>query len=332
MSLIYNFFNDTNPSPQVQNDQILSNLSIRCDPRTIGPSDTFLNMKSRAGKVGVEDNICDLDVANLSVAELKINAELTTGKINASSLSGGTANSEYIFFNNSTGKFEIGSTEVHIGKNAGLPTGNPAGIQGDNAIAVGFSAGISNQGKESIAIGRGAGGNGGGGPQTGEAQQEFAIAIGTGAGTLKQGKESIAIGHNTASFKQGEESIAIGRGAGSSTPNNTIGANSIIIGDFNSQPTPNPVGPNSLTLNSTGLDIFFNNSPQANELRIATLPLGLATATTGGLKSITITSTYPVPPPLGSGNFNIPQQSFDPFSHYLVYDPLTGEIRLCPLV
>jgi len=320
MSLIYNFFNDTNPSPQVQNDQILSNLSIRCDPRTIGPPNTFLNMKSRAGKVGVEDNICDLDVANLSVAELKINAELTTGKINASSLSGGTANSEYIFFNNSTGKFEIGSTKVHIGTNAGLPTGT--GIQGDNAVAVGSGAGISNQGNESIAIGRGAGGNGGGGPNQDDAQKARAISIGSGAGALDQGIDAIAIGQNTAGVRQGEESIAIGRGAGFST--GTIGANSIIIGDFTSLSQSSSIGSQSLTLNSTGQDIFTGNPPQANELRIATLPLGPSTATTGGLKSTT-TELYP---PVVGGNFNIPSGSF---SHYLVYDPLTGEIRLCPL-
>ena len=243
MSLIYNFFNDTNPSPQVQNDKILSNLSIRCDPRTIGPPNTFLNMKSRAGKVGVEDNICDLDVSNLNVAELKINAELTTGKINASSLSGGTANSEYIFFNNSTGKFEIGSTKVHIGTNAGLPTGT--GIQGDNAVAVGSGAGISNQGNESIAIGRGAGGNGGGGPNQDDAQKARAISIGSGAGALDQGIDAIAIGQNTAGVRQGEESIAIGRGAGFST--GTIGANSIIIGE---QEEADSIGNNEDCMNS----------------------------------------------------------------------------------
>ena len=51
---------------QIQNDLSTSNVMINCDPRLKGPEGSVLDVKSRAGKVGVEDDICDLTVSNLS--------------------------------------------------------------------------------------------------------------------------------------------------------------------------------------------------------------------------------------------------------------------------
>ena len=73
---VFNFNSGKNMSayPQIQNDLTATNLNLHCDPRTVGPTGTFLDMKSKAGKIAVEDDICDLNVANLTVnGKLKAN-------------------------------------------------------------------------------------------------------------------------------------------------------------------------------------------------------------------------------------------------------------------
>lgn len=77
--------------------------------------------------------------------------------------------SDYLFWENSSNSWQVGSEEIHIGKNSGLASqginaisiGNSAGqdTQGLNSIAIGNSAGNTNQGSDSIAIGYYAGYN-----------------------------------------------------------------------------------------------------------------------------------------------------------------------------
>lgn len=52
---------------QIQHDLSTSNIMVNCDPRLKGPEGSSLDVKSKAGKIGVEDEICDLNVANLTV-------------------------------------------------------------------------------------------------------------------------------------------------------------------------------------------------------------------------------------------------------------------------
>jgi len=52
---------------QIQHDLSTSNIMVNCDPRLKGPKGSALDVKSKAGKIGVEDEICDLNVANLTV-------------------------------------------------------------------------------------------------------------------------------------------------------------------------------------------------------------------------------------------------------------------------
>ena len=61
---VFNFNSGKNMSafPQIQSDLTATNLNLHCDPRTVGPTGTFLDMKSKAGKIAVEDDICDLTV------------------------------------------------------------------------------------------------------------------------------------------------------------------------------------------------------------------------------------------------------------------------------
>ena len=55
--------------PQIQSDLTATNLNLHCDPRTVGPKGSALDVKSKAGKIAVEDDICNLTVANLTVTE-----------------------------------------------------------------------------------------------------------------------------------------------------------------------------------------------------------------------------------------------------------------------
>jgi len=85
------------------------------------------------------------------------------------------------------------------------------------ATAIGYAAGFSNQGCNSIAIGCNAGCN---------TQATYAIAIGNTAGQSNQGCNSIAIGCNAGQLTQSIYSLALGFQAGC----NTQGCNSIAIG------------------------------------------------------------------------------------------------------
>ena len=68
---VFNFNSGKHKSafPQIQSDLTATNLNLHCDPRTVGPKGSTLNVKSKAGKIAVEDNICNLTVANLTVTE-----------------------------------------------------------------------------------------------------------------------------------------------------------------------------------------------------------------------------------------------------------------------
>jgi hypothetical protein len=90
----------------------------------------------------------------------------------------GTYWSDYLFWNDVSFAWDIGSSEVHLGKNAGQ-TG-----QGISSVAIGDSAGQFNQGDKSVAIGYQAG-------YTGQGQN--AVAIGHRAGYTGQHNNTIVL-------------------------------------------------------------------------------------------------------------------------------------------
>ena len=63
----------------------------------------------------------------------------------------GVSYSDYLYWNDSSGSWQVGSEKVHIGRDAGKTT------QSENAIAIGRQAGEISQGTNSIAIGNLAG-------------------------------------------------------------------------------------------------------------------------------------------------------------------------------
>ena len=69
------------PGQQVKRDRDLSNVTIQCDPRAVYPdNESSVNNRFRkreAGKIAVEDDVCNLNVANLTVnGKLTLNSEI----------------------------------------------------------------------------------------------------------------------------------------------------------------------------------------------------------------------------------------------------------------
>lgn len=218
---------------QIQHDLSASNVMINCDPRLKGPTGSSLDVKSRAGKIGVEDDICDLTVNNLTVTGT------LTAKFDGSNLDGGTNYSDYLFYDNASKCFAVGGDQVHLGTNAlaAQTTGNLLPTQAENTIAIGNGAianatGAASVNKDisgAIVIGKNAmheiiGTTG--------ADHSNVIAIGTNAMEkmgLQPNTGNIAIGsgamQNTAvsSFHPREGCIAIGQDAMSDFTN--VGVN-----------------------------------------------------------------------------------------------------------
>ena len=113
----------------------------------------------------------------------------------------------------SAGKTNQQDSCIAIGKSAGRDD------QQFSAIAIGINSGLSNQGEDSVAIG-----NGGGRVSQGESS----IAIGAAAGINSQGDNAVAMGTLSASLNQGEKSVAIGFYAGQ----NIQGNHALAIGDL----------------------------------------------------------------------------------------------------
>ena len=152
-----------------------------------------------------------------------------------------------------------GPSEIALGESAGLTN------QSDEAIAIGKDAGTTTQGYRGIAIGKGAGTTTQGqlaiaiGYQAGEtAQESWATAVGFVAGTNTQGEEATAVGAHSGQVGQGAGATAIGVSAG----NVGQGADAVAIGK---EAGPLNQAANSIVINATGNTL---NNTQAGSLRI----------------------------------------------------------------
>jgi hypothetical protein len=120
-----------------------------------------------------------------------------------------------------------GSNSVAIGTQAGQTN------QSANATAVGNSAGFTNQGVNAVAVGIGAGATNQStsatavGVNAGNSSQgQSAVAIGNGAGQVSQGTDAAALGNSAGFSSQGSQAIALGTIAGYDRQ----AANSVAIG------------------------------------------------------------------------------------------------------
>ena len=276
--------------PQLQNDISASNFSVNCDPRSVGPIESSINSSSRAGKLAVETDICDLTISG----DLTVNG-LIFAKFSATDLTGGTNYSDYLYFDDTTDCFAVGSEEVHIGANATT-------VANTKAIAIGASAKVSGTNSSSaVAIGVDA-----------EATAGSAIAIGDTANV--SAAQAIAIGKSAKVSGTSGNSIAIGANT------KITDDNSIVIGEQTATDQKS-----CLYLNSSGAVVDDNPTggvgPADNVLKIVTVPLQPPGTGVSGLKKVS-TSSITIP--------QIPGGTDSRFTHYLVYDPNSGEIQICP--
>jgi hypothetical protein len=240
----------------------------------------------------VETDICDLTISG----DLTVNG-LIFAKFSATDLTGGTNYSDYLYFDDTTDCFAIGSEEVHIGANARTLAASKAIAIGANADATGATS------SSAVAVGVDA-----------QALSGSSIAIGDTA-SVSDAAQAIAIGKNAKVSDAGNNGIAIGANT------EITKDNSIVIGEQTATEQPN-----CLYLNSTGAALNDNTGPvgttgQPNVLKIATLPPGPA----GGMLQVGTTSLTTS----GATSLTIPGNTDSRFTHYLVYDPLTGEIQIC---
>lgn len=246
----------------------------------------------------------NVNISSISVSTLSSNT-ISTGLINGVvPISSGTYYSDYLFWNNTANKWDIGNSTIHIGSFAGSTS------QGQYSIAIGYYAGLSSQNTSSIAIGTNAGsfsqstlaiaiGNNAGntgqqakaiaiGNYTATNNQSIAaiaigdfsaqvnqgycgIAIGTVAGTYNQSTFAIAIGTNAGTYYQSTNAIAIGTYAGSTSQ----GQNSIAIGSYAGQLNQSS---NTIILNASGINVSSVSSSAfyVNPIRNDTTP-GIST-------------------------------------------------------
>jgi len=274
-------------SSQIQKDLFTSNVTVNCDPRIKGPKNSPLDIQSISGNLAVENDICDLTVSDLTVK-----GELFA-KLKPSNLNGGKNYSDYLFYDDATECFAVGSEEVHIGANARATA--------TNAIAIGKNANATGQfGSSAVAIGVDA-----------EAGSASAVAIGDTA--VVNASQAIAIGKNAKVSGNFGFSIAIGPGA------EVANDFSLVIGQDTTTSRSN-----CLFLNTSGEPLNDTSGVSVaadNVLKIATLPLGSA-ANQGGIKQVGTNTISPNPLNPGGADSR--------FTHYLVYDPLSGEIQICP--
>jgi hypothetical protein len=184
-----------------------------------------------------------------------------------------------------------GPTRIALGRNAGGSSdadgyggyggyGAYGGGSSPFAIAIGNSAGRTNQGGAAIGIG----------VATGYTDQGAgAIAIGLTAGNVYQGLSAIAIGESAGNSSQGDNGVAIGNTAGYTNQ----GANAIAIGK-NAGKTNQPAG--SIVINASGNELNGN----ATGLYIDPIRISTATDYVAYYNPTTKEVTYG-PAPTGGG-------------------------------
>ena len=173
--------------------------------------------------------------------------------VDPSSLPAGTTRGNYLFWDEKKASFQVGSSEISIGDNAGLDQGEGAvsigsfncpGLQDIGGTVIGngccYNNGRGTQGVGAVAIGR-------------------AVCLG---GNQQTG--SVAIGNSTASFGQLERSIAIGVSAGYAgtripQPEGQIHINT--ISDIVTPKTqPNALYIEPIRVSSFGNPLLYNSS------------------------------------------------------------------------
>jgi hypothetical protein len=207
---------------------------------------------------GVQPLLADISTGPISLNPSNGNFNIvSTLKLTQSELAiglgaGGTQGIGAVAIGLSAGQTNQGAASVAIGSNSGATN------QGGGSFAIGSLAGFSNQGAGCIAIGASAGQTSqtAGGIAIGNssgttAQGNGALAIGGSSGNANQGASAVAVGTLSGNANQGAAAVAIGLGAGSGLSSGQ-GANAIAIGNLAGYDSQTA---GSICLNATGVAV-----------------------------------------------------------------------------
>jgi len=150
------------------------------------------------------------------------------------------------------------------------------------------------------------------------AQGDDTVAIGFGAGATSQNQASVAIGLNAGNNTQGQRAVAIGVSAGSQNQ----GDGSVAIGD---KADINGNSANCLSINSSGGNL---NNTGVRSFTLATV------APNTGVAGISAVGGLPDAANKAGGvaaaqTIRVPTNILQ-FSHYLAYNPGSGEVIIVP--
>ncbi len=257
---VFNFNSGKNMSayPQIQSDLTATNLNLHCDPRTVGTyfldpqGNRVLDVESKAGKIAVEDDICNLTVnGNLTVVgEIILNGEIldVQGFLTNPLQVNIDANNKNI-----TGAANIGATQVDTSRVVGVTAATTTGPQGLLSILPSGQAVTGNFTAQQL--------------QVGNAQRPGNVIIETGGcdadntapGASNIGRLDLRINQlDPQLVAQAQYLINIGSEMGAA--NSGGGAKSQII-QIGTAPTSTSTNTSSVTIgNSTGTLGFFQSN------------------------------------------------------------------------
>jgi len=178
---------------QMQRDSVLSSLSVACDATTVLPKNNLLYKEPRDGKAAISVDVCDLEVANLTVTDTLIAQNGQIANLGLDTLDGRIINLKQsnglalgppkITIGESTGNDAVGlNTVIEIlgatnGKTIALPDGGNITLQkqGYGNLKIGFElVDYISSGKEQATLNTGTyyvgapvTGNGGANPNAG---------------------------------------------------------------------------------------------------------------------------------------------------------------------
>jgi len=178
--------------------------------------------------------------------------------------------------------FSTSTANLFTGTSGQIALGISAGEtnQGVQSLAVGYRAGQTNQSNYALAFGDNAGAN---------AQSQYAVAIGQYAGANLQGNNSVAFGTNAGKESQGNIAVAIGSGAGQTTQ----GLSAVAVGQSAGQTTQGlsavAVGSQAGSNNQGNFSVAMGLSAGYNNQSTQSVALGYyAGANTQGQYSVAI--------------------------------------------
>jgi hypothetical protein len=254
-----------------------------------------------------------------TLSALSVSGNSNVGNLGTAGLITATGN---ITAGNIIGIFANGTTNIRIPTASGNILANVGGNQVLNisttAISVGFRAGNTTQGANSVAIGREAGN---------ATQGANSVAIGMGSGNITQGTDAIAIGPLSGNNTQGNFSVAIGRSAGSNAQSADAVAIGVIAGSSGQGSAATAVGRGAGSQNQGFRAVAIGSDAGAQGQGSNSIAIGFeAGVSNQATNSIIINATGSALNQTTANTFTVKPVRLAANANILYYNESTGEI------